>query len=97
MTLPLTDSDQQVVMCKLRVSAHLKKCSTPRQQFSKLDHDYLNIQDSKILLYNSVLNEQPINHETKNKYDELAYAMEKSTQKTIPKRNRSQPGWFKED
>ena len=42
-----------------------------------------------------LLNELPINHETKSKYDALAYAMEKTAHKTIPNRNRLQPGCLK--
>ena len=70
---------------------------TPRQRLVKLNHDHLNSQGSKTLFCSSILNELPINYETKSKYDELAYEMEKAAHETIPKRNRPQPGWFKED
>ena len=36
-TEPVIDSDHRAVMCKLRISARLKKRSTPRQKISKLD------------------------------------------------------------
>ena len=78
-------SDHRAVMCKLRISAHLKKGSTPRQKLAKLNHEYLNNQDSKILFSQSILNKLPINHETNYKYDELAHAMEKAAHETLPK------------
>ena len=88
-------SDHKAVICKLRISAHLKKQSTPRQKYAKLTHDYLNSKDSKTLFCQSILNELPINHETNYKYDELAHTMEKAIHVTLPKRNRPQPVWFK--
>ena len=69
-TTPLIYSDHKAVMCKLRISAHLKKRSTPRQKLAKLNHDYLNSQDSKTLFCQSILNELPTNRETNYKYDE---------------------------
>ena len=69
-TTPLIYSDHKAVMCKLRVSAHLKKRSMPRQKLAKLNHDYLNSQDSKTLFCQSILNELPTNRETNYKYDE---------------------------
>ena len=90
-------SDHEAVMCKLRISARLKKRSTPRQKLAKLNHNYLNTQGSKTLLCQSILNKPPINHETNYKYDELAHAMEKAVHETLPKRNRPQPGWFKQN
>ena len=93
---PLIYSDHKVVMCKLRISAHLKKRSTPRQKLVKLNYNYLNSQDSKTLFYQS-LNELPINHETNYKYDELAHVMEKAAHETLPKRNHPQPEWFKQN
>ena len=43
-TAPLIYSDHKAVMCKLRISVHLKKQSTPRQKLAKLNHSYLNSQ-----------------------------------------------------
>ena len=76
-------------MCKLRISAHLKRQSTPTQKLAKLNHDYLSSQDTKTLFCKSILNELPINHEANCNYDELAHAMEKATQDTLPKRKPS--------
>ena len=90
---PLIYSDYKAVMCKLRTNVHLKKQSTPRQKLAKLNHDCLNSQDSKTLFCQSF----PINHETNYKYDELAHAMEEAAHETLTKRNRPQPGWFKQN
>ena len=35
--------------------------------------------------------------QTQNKNDELAHVMEKAAHETLPKRNRPQPGWFKQN
>ena len=84
-----------MVICKLRISAHLKRRSTPRQKLAKLNHDYLSSQAAKTLFCKSILNKLPINQETNCKYDELAHAMEKAAHETLPKGNRPPPGWFK--
>ena len=47
-------NDHKAVMCKLRLSAHLKKQSTPRKKLAKLNHDYLNGQDLKALFCQSI-------------------------------------------
>ena len=96
-TAPLIYSDHKAVICKLRINAHLKKRSTPRQKLAKLNHYYLNNQDSKTLFCQSILNELPINHETNYKYDELAHALEIAAHETLPKLNRPQPEWFKQN
>ena len=66
-TTPLIYSDHKAVMFKLRISAHLKKRSTPRRKLAKLNHNYLNSLDSKTLFCQSILNELPINHEANYK------------------------------
>ena len=92
---PLIYNDHKAVMCKLRISAHLKKRPTPREKLAKLNHDYLKNEDSKTLFCTSVLNELPINHRAN--YDELARAMQKTAHKVLPKRDRPQPGWLKQN
>ena len=82
-TSPLIFSDHKAFMYKLRISAHLKKQSTPRQKLSKLNHDYLNSHNSKTLFCQSILNELPINNEANYKYDELAHTMEKAAHETL--------------
>ena len=47
-------------------------------------------------MLSSILNELPINQKANYKYDELAHAKEKAAHETLPKRNRPQPGWFKQ-
>ena len=89
-TAPLVYSDHKAVMCKLRISVHLKKCPTPRQKLAKLNHDYLKNEDAKILFCTSVLKDLPINHRAN--YDELAHAMQKAAHEILPKRDRLQPG-----
>ena len=96
-TTPLIYSDLKSVIYKLRTSAHLKKRSTPRQNLAKLNHNYFHSQDTKTLFCQSILNQLPTNRQTNCKYDELAHAMGKAAHETLPKRNRPQPGWFKQN
>ena len=85
----MIDIDHKAVMCKFRISAHLKKPSTSTQKLAKLNNDYLNSHDTKTLFCQSIFNELPINHKTNCKYDELAHTMEKAAHETLPKRNGS--------
>ena len=96
-TAPLIYSDHKAIICKLRISAHLKKRFAPRQKLAKQNHYYLNSQDAKTLFCQSILNELPINHETSYNYADLAHALEKAAHETLSKLNRQQPEWFKQN
>ena len=96
-TAPLIYSDHKAVICKLRISAHLKKRFAPRQKLAKQNHYYLNSQDAKTLFCQSILNELPINHETSYNYADLAHALEKAAHETLSKLNRQQPQGFKQN
>ena len=91
-TEPIMDSDHRAVMCKLRISARLKKRSTPREKLSKLDSSALSKTDVRDAFCKEVLhnyNNNTANDVTKP-YTKLAVAMNNAAHAVLPKKTKAQ-------
>ena len=91
-TEPMLYSDHRAIKCDLRVMCRLKRRTDIRQKLIRLD--YSKLRDSE---YSTDFCQQVLsNLSTDNvSYSILASAVSDAAKSVLPKRNRTQPGWFK--
>ena len=94
-TLPILGSDHMAVMCKVKITARLKKRSqTNRQKLLKLDTSVLKDKETKSLFCKTVESKFSEGDIAGTTYSRLSKAMEDSAKEVIPIRPKAQPGWF---
>ena len=93
-TTCLLDSDHLALSIKVRIMRRLRKKVSidPRQKMLKLDLTQLT-DDNKNELCHNIINK--LENSQSPSYTELANAVKESRLQTLPRQNKSQPGWFK--
>ena len=94
-TLPILGSDHMAVMCKVKITARLKKRSqTNRQKLLKLDTSVLKDKEKSSQFCKAVELKFSEGDSSFNNYTRLSKAMEESAKEHIPIRPKAQPSWF---
>ena len=92
---PLLDSDHKAIKCKIRVMVRLKKKTPMRERLILLDYSMLARSEIKESFCKEVFDNYNTNDSNIPKYTKLANAVKTATTRTLPKKKRTQPGWFK--
>ena len=94
-TASLLDSDHRAIGCKIRVMARLKKRTPQRLRLLRFDYDSLADKDVADAFCSKVVDTYSGQCEsTDSKYTCLATSISIAALKTLPKKQRAQPGWF---
>ena len=95
-TTPVLDSDHQAIKCRLRAMCRLKKKCDPHQRIANLDYSILQSSETKAKFCNEVVNQvNSLTPSSAPNYTQLALAVKNASTKTLPKKQRAQPGWFR--
>ena len=90
----LVDSDHIAIKCKLRVMLRLKKVTPIRQRLALINYSVLSTdQQMKDTFYKDTLLQFNASDETMSNYTRLSIAVQQ-TATQLPKKEKTQPGWF---
>ena len=94
-TCALLDSDHKAVKCKVRIMLRLKKKTPMRRILTLLDYSVLSENEKKDSFIKDVL-EKYNSNDNASKYTKLAEAVKVTATKSLPKKQKPQPSWFKD-
>ena len=94
-TAPLLDSDHRAIKCKVRIMLRLKKITPMRKRLALLDYTALSDENQKRSFCSTTLEKFNSNGNTST-YTRLAEAIQQTATKLLPKKQKPQPGWFKQ-
>ena len=91
-TTPVLDSDHRALKCILRVQSRLKRRTDERQKLLQLDYSLIGTEDTAKRFCEEVVSSLRVD---KPNCRELNISMKEAALKTLPKKAKPQPGWFK--